>query len=198
MISTNADWEHENLDLLADLNARDEADLPWALRLRDATRHPDWIVPGALIKAGRRRAWARVIVTDVKPLPDGTDDLVHVYPLKRGFVPPTEPDLIAVELRHNRIVGVRFDDGLEAVIDLGPHLWGPVFEPILENEAVFRQLYIDEAGALAWPPGDAGIDPEYLRHLAVEAHRVGQHRLSEERRREVRERTRDDHIWRLP
>jgi Protein of unknown function (DUF2442) len=47
---------------------------------------------------------------------------------------------------------VEFDDGVTGTIDLSSELDGEVFQP-LRNEAVFRQVTVDEFGAVCWPNG---------------------------------------------
>jgi len=47
---------------------------------------------------------------------------------------------------------VAFDDGVAGTIDLSGELDGEVFQP-LRDEAVFRQVTVDEFGAVCWPNG---------------------------------------------
>lgn len=47
---------------------------------------------------------------------------------------------------------VEFDDGVSGTIDLSGELDGEVFQP-LRDEAVFRQVTVDEFGAVCWPNG---------------------------------------------
>ncbi|HEV2100532.1 MAG TPA: DUF2442 domain-containing protein, partial [Stellaceae bacterium] len=47
---------------------------------------------------------------------------------------------------------VEFDDGVSGTIDLSDELEGEVFQP-LRDEAVFRQVAVDEFGAVCWPNG---------------------------------------------
>ena len=47
---------------------------------------------------------------------------------------------------------VEFDDGVAGTIDLSGELDGEVFQP-LRDEAVFRQVTVDEFGAFCWPNG---------------------------------------------
>ena len=62
---------------------------------------------------------------------------------------------------------VRFDDGLEADVDLSEFVGaGPVFEPI-EDPAFFQRARI-EGGTIAWPNG-ADIAPETLYELVEDA-----------------------------
>jgi Protein of unknown function (DUF2442) len=55
---------------------------------------------------------------------------------------------------------VHFTDGSCRVINLAPYLRGPIFEPILNNPALFRAMLVEE-GTIAWPNG-ADIDPDVL------------------------------------
>lgn len=55
---------------------------------------------------------------------------------------------------------VAFDNGTTGVVSLADRLFGPVFEP-LRDENVFRQVHVDEFGAIAWPNG-ADLAPDAL------------------------------------
>lgn len=55
-----------------------------------------------------------------------------------------------------------FTDGSQRVVDLGPRLRGPVFEPLRQDPALFRQVRVDpELGTIVWPNG-ADLDPDVL------------------------------------
>lgn len=59
-------------------------------------------------------------------------------------------------------VDVTFTDGTVRRIDLAPFLRGPVFQPLIDDPALFRAVYVDPVGkTLAWPNG-ADIDPDVL------------------------------------
>ena len=47
---------------------------------------------------------------------------------------------------------VEFGDGVAGTIELSGELDGEVFQP-LRDEAVFRQVTVDEFGAVCWPNG---------------------------------------------
>ncbi len=54
-----------------------------------------------------------------------------------------------------------FSDGFTKEADLGPELYGAVFEP-LRDPAVFAQVAVDhELGTVVWPNG-ADFSPEFL------------------------------------
>jgi hypothetical protein len=57
---------------------------------------------------------------------------------------------------------LRFEDGVEGVVDLGQHLrFEGVFEPLKARE-FFVQVRVDpEAGTISWPNG-ADLDPDVL------------------------------------
>jgi uncharacterized protein DUF2442 len=57
---------------------------------------------------------------------------------------------------------VEFDDGVSGTIDLAEELIGEMFEP-LRDEALFRQVAIDDYGAVCWPNGpDLAPDAMYI------------------------------------
>ena len=71
------------------------------------------------------------------------------------------------EARHVRdfIVLVRFQDGVQGEVDLGPQLYGEVFEPLKDPE-YFRQFRVDsDLHTLVWPNG-ADFAPEFLYERA--------------------------------
>jgi hypothetical protein len=58
-------------------------------------------------------------------------------------------------------VKLKFRDGTAGEIDLGPELWGPVFEPLRDVE-LFKQFRLHpESHTLVWPNG-ADFAPEFL------------------------------------
>ena len=69
-------------------------------------------------------------------------------------------EIRAVEPLEGRSVRMTLSDGSVVERDLTDLLWGPVFEPIIADEGVFRSVYVDY-GTLAWP-GDVDIAPETL------------------------------------
>jgi Protein of unknown function (DUF2442) len=73
------------------------------------------------------------------------------------------PRVIKVAALPQYRLHVEFDDGVSGIIEIFPRLSGPVFEP-LRDEAVFRQVTVDEFGAVCWPNGpDLAPDGMYSR-----------------------------------
>ena len=69
--------------------------------------------------------------------------------------------VMEAQYRGGFVVWLRFHDGIEGEIDLGPELYGPVLEP-LRDPAVFSQFTIDSLfHTLVWPNG-ADLAPEFL------------------------------------
>lgn len=58
---------------------------------------------------------------------------------------------------------LKFNDGIEGIVDFEDWLEGPVFEPLRDRE-VFQRFFI-EAGTVTWPNG-ADIAPETLHERA--------------------------------
>lgn len=55
---------------------------------------------------------------------------------------------------------VEFADGVRGDVDLSDRLFGPMFEP-LKDEEFFARVTIDEFGAICWPNG-ADLAPDAL------------------------------------
>ena len=70
------------------------------------------------------------------------------------------PRIVSAEPLDDYQLAVTFDDGVQGVISLKERLFGPVFEP-LRNSATFKQAFVDEFGAVAWPNG-ADLAPDAL------------------------------------
>ena len=71
-------------------------------------------------------------------------------------------DVTAARVLARYVVELTFETGETRVIDLEPLLRGPVFEPFVDDYALFRQLRVDtEAGTIVWPNG-ADISPRTL------------------------------------
>ena len=63
-------------------------------------------------------------------------------------------------------VRLGFSDGSSGDVDLGPHLRGPVFEPLIKDRSLFAAVRVDpECETIVWPNG-ADMDPDVLYDLA--------------------------------
>ncbi len=76
-------------------------------------------------------------------------------------------DYDVMEARYVRdyVVWLRFRDGTAGEVDLGPELWGEVFEPLQDIEYFKKFSVHPEFQTLVWPNG-ADFAPEFL-HDAV-------------------------------
>jgi len=71
-------------------------------------------------------------------------------------------DITDLKVLHDRVLRLGFSDGTERVVDLGPFLWGPMFEGIADDDGLFAQVSVDpEVGTIVWPNG-AHLDPDVL------------------------------------
>jgi len=71
-------------------------------------------------------------------------------------------DIVAANALGDYRLQLRFDDGVEGVVDLAPHLsFRGVFEPF-RDPTYFAQVRVDrELGTVTWPNG-ADLDPDVL------------------------------------
>jgi hypothetical protein len=71
-------------------------------------------------------------------------------------------DIVGARALGDYRLHLRFEDGVEGVVDLAPHLsFQGVFEP-LRDPAYFAQVRVDaDLGTVAWPNG-ADLDPDVL------------------------------------
>ena len=70
--------------------------------------------------------------------------------------------ICSVEPLEGFVLRLGFDDGTTREVDLEAELWGPMFEPLLEDPELFRQVQVDqELGTVVWPNG-ADLDPDVL------------------------------------
>ncbi len=65
-----------------------------------------------------------------------------------------------LEPREGFVAHVTFENGEERDIDLEMYLHGPIFQPLRDDPALFRSMYL-ERGVVTWPNG-ADIDPDTL------------------------------------
>ena len=80
-------------------------------------------------------------------------------------IAPMKKDSSMLRIKHasaldNFIVRLTLTSGDVVERDLEAVLWGPVFEPLGRDPAIFRQVLV-EAGTIVWPNG-ADIDPDTL------------------------------------
>ena len=68
--------------------------------------------------------------------------------------------VVSVEALAGHRLRVSFADGQAGTIDLTDRLFGPVFEP-LRDQDLFAQASLDEFGAVCWPNG-ADLAPDAL------------------------------------
>ena len=66
----------------------------------------------------------------------------------------------AVRALNDYQLEVSFDDGTRGVVSLADQLFGSMFEP-LRDESIFRQVFVDDFGAICWPNG-ADLAPDAL------------------------------------
>jgi len=71
-------------------------------------------------------------------------------------------DIVIAKALDDYRLHLQFDDGVEGVVNLAPHLsFQGVFEP-LRDPAYFAQVRVDpELGTVVWPNG-ADLDPDVL------------------------------------
>jgi hypothetical protein len=75
--------------------------------------------------------------------------------------------VVAVSLLEGYCLHVRFEDGVEGKVDLSSRLFGPIFEP-LKDQNLFAQVSIDEFGVLCWPNG-ADLAPDALHETLADS-----------------------------
>lgn len=71
-------------------------------------------------------------------------------------------DVVSAKVIADYRLNLRFEDGVEGVLDLEPHLtFRGVFEPI-SDPSYFAMVQVDpELGTVVWPNG-ADLDPDVL------------------------------------
>lgn len=70
--------------------------------------------------------------------------------------------VIDVEVLDNYCLYLRFNNGVEGVVDLEPELYGEIFEP-LRDPQLFRQVSLTSR-TIEWP-NHADFAPEFLLSL---------------------------------
>jgi hypothetical protein len=62
---------------------------------------------------------------------------------------------------------IRFDNGESKVVDLQPHLDGPIFEPLKDLD-FFRSFYVNhDIDTIVWP-NNADFSPDFLYEIGKE------------------------------
>ena len=73
--------------------------------------------------------------------------------------------VVAMELRGPTLLWLAFNDGVQSVVEVGPLLDGPIFEPLRDPNCFARATLDPVAGTVVWPNG-ADFAPEALHALA--------------------------------
>lgn len=74
--------------------------------------------------------------------------------------------ILEAEVCGPHLLRLSFNDGVRKVVDVGPLLDGPIFEP-LRDPAYFAHVTLDPVcGTVVWP-NDADFAPEALHELAA-------------------------------
>jgi hypothetical protein len=77
------------------------------------------------------------------------------------------PHVTDVHAGPGHLLPLTFSDGSSGNFDVGPFLWGPAFEPVLDDPDAFAAVTVDpEIGTIVWP-GGADLAPEFLYDHAV-------------------------------
>ena len=86
--------------------------------------------------------------------------------------PGVDPALVlvtGVRILGRYVLELTFDTGEVKVLDMEPLLWGPVFQPLVADYSLFRQVRVDDqTGTIAWPNGaDWAPDELYTKSKAA-------------------------------
>lgn len=72
------------------------------------------------------------------------------------------PKVTGVRSGPGHLLHLTFSDGLSGTLDVGPYLWGPVFDQVRHDPDVFMAVRVDpEIGTIVWP-GGADLATEFL------------------------------------
>ena len=62
---------------------------------------------------------------------------------------------------------VRFENGQEKLVDLWPHLEGPVFEPLKDLQFFRRFTFNPDIDTVTWP-NNADFSPDFLYEIGLD------------------------------
>ncbi len=71
------------------------------------------------------------------------------------------PDVVAVKPQNDLKLCIEFENGESGILDVRPHIKGPVFSPLLDEEFFAKVRVDEETGTIAWPNG-ADLAPDAL------------------------------------
>ena len=77
------------------------------------------------------------------------------------------PQVIEVKALEDYKLWLRFRDGTTGTVDLSAELWGPMFEPLKDQELFARVAVHPELHTVTWPNG-ADLSPEFLYKQAAQ------------------------------
>jgi hypothetical protein len=63
------------------------------------------------------------------------------------------PDIVAVRPQNDLKLWIEFENGESGMLDVRPHIKGPVFLPLLDEKFFARVRVDEETGTIAWPNG---------------------------------------------
>ena len=64
-------------------------------------------------------------------------------------------------------IKVKFDNGVEGIVDLEGELWGEIFEPLIKLSE-FQNFVLDkELRTIVWPSTGADLAPEFVYKQAT-------------------------------
>jgi len=74
------------------------------------------------------------------------------------------PRVIKARYVGEYIIWLKFNDGVEGEVDLKDELWGPVFEPLKDQEAFKRFRVHPDLHTIVWE-NEADFAPEFLHNI---------------------------------
>lgn len=84
-----------------------------------------------------------------------------------------DPEVLSVAVTGNHQVRIKFDDGVEGLLDLSKYVsFKGIFEPLLDLDYFAKVAIEDGGGSICWPNG-ADIDPLVLHGWVSESTRTG-------------------------